>query len=136
MIIAKVQEEIAGLLDTIEGLRAYPWARNTVTPPAALVMLPESITYDATYARGADQLTLDVLVLVGKASDRASHLAISGYAAGSGPASVKTALERPPAYASCDSVHVHGADFDVVRVSSVDYLAAVFHLDIIGQGEA
>lgn len=132
MILQDVREELATRLNTTE-LRAYAWVKGPVTPPTALVMLPQEITYDATYARGSDRLTLDVLVVVGKAADRSAFETISGYADGSGSGSIKALLDGDD-YTHCDSVRVTQATFDVVSIAAVDYLSATFTLDIIGSG--
>ena len=134
MNLEAVAAELTTALKTITGLRVTPWGIEKITPPAAVICLPERIDYDATYGRGSDQYPdLTVIVLVGKPAERSARKAIAAYADGSGPQSVKAAVEAHT-YTSCDSVRVAWAEFDTARYAAVDYLAAIFHLDITGKG--
>lgn len=134
MDLEDVAAELGTALATIAGLRVPPWGVERVTPPAAIIALPERIEYDYSgYNRGADRFPdLAVVVLVGKPEQRASRKAIAAYADGSGPKSVKAAVEAHT-YTSCDTVRVAWAEFDDAKYAGVDYLAAIFHLDIVGK---
>lgn len=100
MDLADVMTEIGARLDTIDGLRVYPYPADQVTPPAAVVTYPETVQFDATYARGMDRYPdLVVMVLVAKPWDRSTRDLVAGYLNGSGAGSVKDVLEngsRPP----------------------------------------
>lgn len=134
MNLEAVAAELATALQTITGLRVPPWGVEKITPPAAIIALPERIDYDSTYGRGSDHFPdLPVIVLVGKPEQRASRKAIAAYADGAGAKSVKAAVEART-YTSCDSVRVAWAEFDNARYAGTDYLAAIFHLDIVGKG--
>ena len=129
-----VAGELATALGTIGGLTVPEWGVQRVTPPFALIPLPEEITYDAGYGRGADQIgDWPVMVLVANPTRPEARREIATYAAGSGPKSVKAAIDAHT-YTACDSVTVVRAEFDVVKYAGVDYLAAMFHLDITGRG--
>lgn len=133
MDLAAVMDEVAAHLKPIDGLRVYAYPPDDVTPPAAVVAYPDTLTYDATYGRGTDRMSVPVVVLVGKVSDRASRDRLAVYADGSGERSFKAALEVED-YTTCDFVRVESAEFDVMRMAGVDYLAATFTLDIAGEG--
>lgn len=133
MDLAAVMDEVGDQLDTIDALRVYRYPADNVAPPAAVVTYPDEWTYDATMRRGADTCTLPVVVLVGKVSDRASRDRIAVYVDGAGAKSLKAVIEAH-SYESCDSVRVTNAEFDIVAVAGVEYLAATFHLNIIGPG--
>lgn len=136
MILADVMDEVAARLGTIQGLRAYEFPPDKVDVPAAVVSYPDEYTYDGTYRRGADRMTLPVVAVVGRASDRASRDLLGAYVDGDGPSSFKRVLESEdlPAYTTFDSVRVTNVEFDVVRIGGVDYVAALFDLDILGSG--
>lgn len=131
-----VMVEISTRLGQVEGLRAFPFRPNRITPPAAFPDLPDGIDYDRAYDRGMDQFTIPVNVLVGKVSDRASHEQILDYV-GKGPRSFKSCLDSkgPGDYASCDDVHVRRVQFAVFEIAGSDYLAASFDVDVTGSGE-
>lgn len=133
MNITAVREELATLLANVTGLRAFAWPNSSTPPPVAVVMLPTRLDFDATYQRGSDQVDLDVVVYVGRTDQRSSYDLISEYCAGSGSKSVKAALEAGT-YTSFDSLRVRDVEFGVVTVAAIDYLAATFGLDVIGDG--
>lgn len=134
MDLEQVAAELAAALATIEGLSVPEWGVQRVSPPAALITLPERVEYDAAYARGADEVPdWTVLVLVARPTDPESRRTIAGYAAGSGPRSVKHAIEAHT-YVACGQPRVTSAEFDVVSYAGTDYLAAIFHLAISGEG--
>lgn len=136
MNLDDVANELRAALTTIDGLNVPEWGVQRITPPAAVVALPERIDYDATYSRGADRIEdWVVLVLVARPADPEARKAIAEYADGSGPRSVKAAIEAY-AFTACDSVTVTSAEFDPVTYAGTEYLAAMFHLDITGRGGA
>ena len=133
MNLASVMDAIGTQLDTIAGLRVYDFPADSITPPAAVLAYPDSITFDETYGRGMDRLMLPVLLMVGKANDRAARNNLLPYCAGSGTKSIKAVVEAG-SYTAFDTVRVMSAEFDVVRIAGVDYAAALFDLDIAGSG--
>jgi hypothetical protein len=126
-------DEVSTQLDTIAGLRCFPYPPDSITPPAAIVAYPEEIQFDATYDRGADTLTLPVIVAVGKVHDRSTRKLVAAYCAGSGASSIKAVVEAGT-YTAFDTVRAARAELDIVTIGSADYLAAIFDLDIIGDG--
>jgi len=133
MDLAAVMDAIGDRLDMIDGLRVHKYPVGSVSPPAAVLSYPDDYEYDSTYARGMDRMTLPVVLVVGKASERTARDRLAAYVNGSGTSSVKAVLESG-AYTAFDVVVVKSAEFDVVRIADVDYLAAVFDLDIAGRG--
>ncbi len=133
MDLAAVMDAIGDRLDMIDGLRVHKFPVGSVSPPAAVLSYPDEYEYDSTYARGMDRMSLPVFVVVGKASERTARDRLAAYVNGSGASSVKQVLESG-SYVAFDVVVVKSADFDVVRIADVDYLAAVFDLDVAGRG--
>ncbi len=135
MNLVNVMNQVAERLRTITSLagRTYAYPKESVMPPAAIVAFPETYTYDETYGRGMDRLTLPVLIVVGKASARAAHGRLGPYVAGAGPSSVKQVLESGT-YTAFDVVRVVSVEFDTVTIASTDYLGALFDLDVTGRG--
>lgn len=133
MNLGEVMQEIADRLDTIDGLHVYAYPPGSVTPPAAVVGFPDSLTFDVTGRRGKDRMSLPVVVVVGRPTDRSTRDRLAQYCDGSGAASVKAAVEAGTP-ASFGSVRVVDAEFDVVTIGGQDYAAALFTLDIGGAG--
>lgn len=133
MNLADVMDQIAARADTIDGLRVDGRPVPKVSPPAAYVAYPTDYTFDATYGRGSDEMTLSLLVVVGRPNDRSTRDALAAYCDGDGPRSIKQVLESGT-YTACDAVAVRTVDFDAISIAGVDYMAALFTLDIAGPG--
>lgn len=133
MNLANVMQAVSDRLGTIAGLRCFGYPPGSVTPPAAVVSYPESIKFDETYGRGMDRMTLPVVLVVGKVSDRTARDRLGAYCDGSGASSIKAVLESGT-YAAFDTVRVTGVEFDTVSIAATEYVAALFDLDIAGHG--
>lgn len=132
MDIGNVMDELGTAVDMIEGLRVFPYWADRVVAPAAIVSWPE-LDYDTTYARGADMATFPLTVVVGKVNARASRDEMAKYLDGSGPNSIKQAIESYSATA-WHSARVTSAGVAVISVAGTDYLGAEFQIDVIGSG--
>lgn len=136
MNIFDVMREIADKMRTIPKFGVYDFSADSVTVPCAVVALPEAITFDQTYGRGTDRARLEIMVLESRLSDRSSSVRIVEYAQAEGSRSIKARVDSEFAeYSSCDDVHVVSCEFDIVRISGIDYLAAIFTVEIEGPGK-
>jgi hypothetical protein len=128
-----VMDEMADRLRTITGLRVHEWPLGTATPPAAIVAYPSECQYDQTYGNGIEALTISVVVLVGRPSDRSTRTELSAYMRATGASSVKSALESgtPVAF---DTIVVTGVVSDIYELAAVSYLAAIFTCELFGPG--
>lgn len=134
MNLDAVANELRDALATIDGLSRPEWGVQRINPPAAVVALPDEVTYDLVYRRGGDRIAdWQLLVLVARPTQPEARRAIAAYADGAGAQSVKAAIEGHT-YAACDEVTVTRAEFEVVTYAGTEYLAAVFHLDVVGKG--
>lgn len=135
MNLADVMDAVAERLSVIDGLagRVFAYPPAAVTPPAAVVSYPDEYTFDATYGRGMDRMTLPVALVVGRPTDRSTRDRLAGYCDGSGVSSVKAALESG-AYSVMDTLRVVSVSIDAVSIGGVEYAAALFELDITGPG--
>ncbi len=134
MIMRDVLDEIAGRVDTIDGLRVSNFGAKTISPPAAIITLPKMIEYDQTYDTGsASAEGVAVWVLVGHADARSSHDRLCAYLDGKGPKSIRQAVTEHQ-YLSCAAAVVTKAEPDIADIGGVQYLAAVFTVDVFGNG--
>lgn len=132
MDINAVMEAVGDRLATITGLRVHKEPPSIVNPPAAVVVFPD-VTFDATYGRGMDTLSLPVVLVISKAVDRVSRQQVTPYISGSGSKSIKAVLESGT-YTALDVVRVASVEIAVAPIGAVDYLTATFTLDIAGRG--
>lgn len=133
MNIANVMDQLGAAVDTIAGVRVFPYWADKVTPPAAVVGWPEPLQYDSTFARGADRATFPITLIVGKVDVRSARNDLSRFLDGSGAASVKAAVDGHVT-AAWQSVRVQSVEVAVITISSTDYLGAEFQVDVIGSG--
>lgn len=135
--LGDVMDELAVKLRVAPSLagRTFEYPPAKIQAPAAIVSYPDDYTFDATYGRGMDRMTGEVIVAVGNPYQRQSRDLLTKYADGAGAESVKALLDGGQgAYTSCDSVRVASIVFDVVVIGGVEYLGAIFSLDIAGKG--
>jgi hypothetical protein len=137
MLLSAVMDELGTALDTIDGLRVYPYNAEKVMPPAAVVGWPDPLTYDATYGRGGDRVSMPLVVVVGRLDARTTRDRLAKYLDGTGAASVKATLESDDrTYTAFDSVRVTEARVLAYTIAGAEYFGAEFTLDIIGKGGA
>jgi hypothetical protein len=129
-----VRTALATRLATITSLHVYDTIPGTVEVPAAIVTVPSGqfVTYDTAMARGADDLTFSVLLLVSPADDGIAQDALDAYLAGSGALSIKTAVEGDPDLGNtADYVVVSGAsDYGLHDVAGISYWGCRFPVTI------
>jgi len=135
MILADVIEELADRLRAITNIEVHPMPVGTVVPPAAVITYPDTVTFDETYGRGADDLTLEVHIVTGAMFDRDARDRLLAYANGAGDRSIKQRLEAG-ANVTFDVVRVASVEFEPTKIAGVDYMAAVFTIEIAGQGSS
>lgn len=130
--VAGVMDALASALDGLDGLtgRTYAYPAPGVVPPAAFVGWPDEIDYDAAMGRGAWSLTVPVLVAVGKSDLRSARDAITAYLAGSGPSSIREALDGPTV--AYDSARVTRGHIEPISIAGIEYLAAILDVEITG----
>ncbi len=127
-----VMDGLGVRLTAVTGLRVYDYPSDNAAVPAAIVGLPSDGEYDYTKARGSDRVVVPVTLLIGKVSDRASRDKLSDYVAGAGSKSVKAAIESDRTLAGAvSSVAVRFPSIDIITLAGIDYLGAVFDVEVI-----
>jgi hypothetical protein len=91
-------------------LRVYDTIPDVIVPPCAVVGQLD-FTFDVDNARGLDQANVDIFVIVQRFSERAGQDKLDTLLAGTGPKSIKTAIE---------SDRTLGGLVNTLRVTSAD----------------
>lgn len=133
MNLADVMDDLGAACEQIDGLRVYPYWADTLTPPAAVVVWPDPMTYDETMARGGDRAEMRLYVIAGRVDARSARDTLARYVDGSGTHSIKQAVESYTATAY-DTARVMRAEFENIIVGRVEYLSALFYIDVMGKG--
>lgn len=124
----------AALAPVTPKLRVYPYGTTSIEAPGAVFTLPDSMDFHQGGGTGAEKISdAAVLVMIRDNNRRNSFKTLSDYVKATGASSVKAALEGY-AYTACDTLTVTRVDFDILGMSGADYLTALFHLDIFGNG--
>ncbi|MFD9706209.1 hypothetical protein [Lentzea sp. NPDC059081] len=137
MDVAAVFQGLADRADTIEGLRTHAYMPDLISPPTFYCVELE-ISYDLSFGRGRDDFNPVICrLLVSRANDRSGQKALQEYMKGSGPKSVKAAIEADKTLGgACESLQVmsvrgmgqyeHGTD---------TYYGADWLVRVIGRGD-
>lgn len=126
-----VMNGVGTRLATIAGLTVFDFIADNMSPPAAMVGLPD-VAYDSTMARGSDDGTITVFVFVSRADAESARDELSAYMAGSGSKSIKAAIEADTTLnGSAHTARVVSATSDLITVGGVDYLAAEFTINVV-----
>lgn len=116
-------------LATIAGLRVSDHVPETVAPPTAIVGYPEEVTYDETYGGAADSCVIPVTVLVGKVTGRVSRNSLGPYLTGSGPSSIRAAINGNLGGTVADA-RVAKAKIEAITFNGVEYVGATFRVEV------
>jgi hypothetical protein len=120
-----VMDAIAAALDAEVGLNVYGYTPSQVIPPFAFVQQPDTITYDATMARGYDAFTLEVVVGVGAATAVDARALLGAYAAGDGLKPVIEGSLMPD-----QAIRVTQATFGTYTMTGAEYPVVVFTVSV------
>lgn len=101
-----------------------------------------SVEFDKTFGRGTDELEFTCRVLVGRQDDRAAQRVLDGLLSGSGPSSLKAAIEAARGAPGEAALGGLADDLHVVRVqgyrwyehANATYVGAELVVKVIGDG--
>tara|TARA_R110000822_G_scaffold56847_4_gene143396 strand:+ start:162 stop:560 length:399 start_codon:yes stop_codon:yes gene_type:complete len=132
MIVSAVRDGLKTRLQTIAGLRVYDLIPEIPTPPCAVVGQLD-FTFDIDAARGLDQASVDIYVIVQRFSERAGQDALDAYLAGTGATSIKTAIEGDRTLGGAvNTLRVTGAQAGTYESQSNTFISYRYSLTIWG----
>ncbi len=127
-----VRDALKKNLQTITGLRVYDLIPDVVVPPCAVVGQLD-FTFDIDNARGLDQASVDIFVIVQRISERSGQDKLDNFLAGSGTGSIKTALESDRSLGGLvDTLRVISADSGTYTSGEQSFLSYRYNLTIWG----
>lgn len=131
-LFSDIRGGLATRLSTISGLRTYSFMPDNPNPPCA-VFMPMSVTFDAAFARGHDDIDFEVMVIVGRADEKSAQDALDGYCDPMNNTGVKAAIEgdRTLGGVVIDARVTEMTSYQSLAVGEVQYLAATFRVSII-----
>jgi hypothetical protein len=130
--INQVRDALGKNLNTITGIRIYDTIPDVVVPPCAVVGQLD-FTFDVNNARGLDQASVDVFVIVQRISERAGQDKLDELLAGTGSKSIKTALESDRTLGGLvDTLRVISAESGTYITGDQTFLSYRYNVTIWG----
>ena len=130
--IGPIREALGTNLQTITGLRIYDQLPDVIVPPCAVVGQLD-FTFDIDNARGLDQASTDIFVIVQRFSERTGQAKLDALLAGTGPGSIKTALESDRSLGGLvNTLRVISADAGTYSSGDQTFLSYLYNLTIWG----
>ena len=127
-----VRDALKSNLQTITGLRVYDQIPDVVVPPCAIVGQLD-FTFDIDNARGLDQASVDIFVIVQRISERSGQDKLDLFLAGSGTGSIKTAIESDRTLGGLvDTLRVISAESGTYTSGDQSFLSYRYNLTIWG----
>jgi hypothetical protein len=132
MTPSNVRDGLKTRLATITGLRTYDIVPDGIAPPAAVVGLL-SLDFDMSMQRYLDHGGIEILVIVGRMSERAAQDKLDAYLSGSGASSIKAAIEGDTTLGgSVQTCRVLSASPTTITVSGAEMLCYRYQIEVIG----
>jgi hypothetical protein len=127
-----VRDALKVNLQTISRLRIYDNIPDVIVPPCAVVGQLD-FTFDIDNARGLDQASVDVYVIVQRLSERTGQDKLDNFLAGSGKGSIKTAIESDRSLGGLvDTLRVISAESGTYTSGEQSFLSYRYNLTIWG----
>jgi hypothetical protein len=127
-----VRDALKNNLQTITNLRVYDLIPDIVTPPCAVVGQLD-FTFDIDNARGLDQASVDVYVIVQRISERTGQDKLDNFLAGSGNGSIKTAIESDRSLGGLvDTLRVISAESGTYNSGDQSFLSYRYNVTLWG----
>ena len=127
-----VRDALKSNLQTITNLRVLDLIPDVIVPPCAIVGQLD-FTFDIDNARGLDQASVDVYVIVQRISERTGQDKLDNFLAGSGTGSIKTAIESDRSLGGLvDTLRVISADSGTYTSGDQSFLSYRYNVTIWG----
>jgi len=132
MLPSGIRSGLKKNIETIKGLRVYDLIPSPAVAPAAVIGQLD-FTFDLSNARGVDQATLDVIVLVHRMSERSGQIELDKYLAGSGTSSIKAAIESDRSLGgACSTLRVTAAQAGAYFSGEIEFLSYKYSITVWG----
>jgi hypothetical protein len=125
--ISALRTRLAANAATITGLRTAATIPDNPNPPLA-VIVPSSLTFNEAFNSGMNTYTFNVILMVGKVSERSGQNSLDAYCSSTGSSSMKRALESDKTLGgnAFDVRVTEIRNYGEIAVGDVNYLSAEF----------
>jgi hypothetical protein len=136
MIPSTVRTNLKTALQTITGMRVFdyvPDSTNIPTNNAFAIVGQLSMNYDFTMNRGFDSATCQIIVVVGRMSEKDGQSRLDGLLQSSGSTSIKAAVEVDKTLGGAvQTLRVVSASPGTITSANIDYLSYQYSVELIG----
>ncbi|GIJ51321.1 hypothetical protein Val02_82070 [Virgisporangium aliadipatigenens] len=140
MEISAVRKGLAAVVAAaIPELNCFGYVPNSIPEPAFVAGEVE-VDFNKAMNRGLDQVSVRCRVLVSRAEDEAGQALLDAYLSGSGPESIRAAIEGTPGVSQtlggvCDDLVVERIrGYRMYTVAGTEFYGAEFLVTVIGKG--
>jgi hypothetical protein len=110
-----------------------PDSTNIPTNNAFAIVGQLSMNYDFTLNRGFDSATCQIIVVVGRMSEKDGQSRLDGLLQSSGSTSIKTAIEADKTLSGAvQTLRVVSASPGTITSANIDYLSYQYSVELIG----
>jgi len=131
-----VRTNLKTALTAISGLRVFdyvPDSTNIPTNNAFAIVGQLSMNYDYTLNRGFDSASCQIIVVVGRMSEKDGQSRLDGLLASSGSTSIKAAVEVDKTLGGAvQTLRVVSASPGTITSANIDYLSYQYSVELIG----
>ena len=131
-----VRTNLKTALSTITGMRVFdyvPDSTNIPTNNAFAIVGQLSMNYDYTLNRGFDSASCQIIVVVGRMSEKDGQSRLDGLLASSGSTSIKAAVEVDKTLGGAvQTLRVVSASPGTITSANIDYLSDQYAVELIG----
>jgi len=136
MTPSTVRTNLKTALQTITGMRVFdyvPDSTNVPTNNAFAIVGQLNMNYDYTLNRGFDSATCNIIVIVGRMSEKDGQARLDGLLASSGSTSIKAAVEADKTLGGAvQTLRVVSASPGTITSANIDYLSYQYSVELIG----
>lgn len=130
--LTDIREDMASRLKEIPGLFCYDRIPGRIEPPAAVVGMPDPLTYNLTYGPTAGTYLIPVRLYVARVDAEEAQSILDQYIAPTGSQSIKAALEATTVTGCWHSLTVvQVGEFGSYEIGGVPYLGCQFTTEVI-----
>jgi len=132
MSIAEIRAGLAKNLGQLRSIRVVPEMPDSPNPPQAVINL-QTVQYDGAFAKGLTTYNFQVLLIVGRASERTAQRTLDAFIT-PGVGSIKDAIESDRSLnGSAYDVRVEiMSNYGSILIADQNYLAAEFTVVVYG----
>lgn len=129
--ITAIRAGLATRLGSITGLRSGPTIPDNVNPPYAIIS-PSSVDYHRAFNNALSTYNFNVMVVVGRVSERTSQNSLDAYCSPTGSSSIRVAIEADRTLGGVvfDTIVTGMRNYGSVTIGETNYLAAEFDIAV------